>query len=167
MAHFHLVLVRPEIPQNTGAIGRLCVSTGTRLHLVKPLGFSLEDKFVRRAGMDYWDKLDVTRYIDYEDFLQKHPSAKVWLATTKAKRTYADVSYGPDDFIMFGKESAGIPEEILVAHEEDCIRIPMLSEIRSLNLSNAVSIVLYEALRQNGFAGLEEAGQLHRLSWEQ
>ena len=117
--------------------------------------------------MDYWDKLDVTRYVDYHDFLQKHPGAKVWLATTKAKRTYADVSYGPDDFIMFGKESAGIPEEILVAHEEDCIRIPMLSEIRSLNLSNAVSIVLYEALRQNGFAGLEEAGQLHRLSWEQ
>lgn len=163
----HIILHEPEIPANTGNIGRTCVATGSSLHLIEPLGFSLRESQLKRAGMDYWDKLDVTRYIDYEDFLQKHPSAKVWLATTKAKRTYADVSYGPDDFIMFGKESAGIPEEILVAHEEDCIRIPMLSEIRSLNLSNAVSIVLYEALRQNGFAGLEEAGQLHRLSWEQ
>ncbi|MBR4759472.1 MAG: tRNA (cytidine(34)-2'-O)-methyltransferase [Lachnospiraceae bacterium] len=161
-----IVLHEPEIPANTGNIGRTCVATGTSLHLIEPLGFSLRESQLKRAGMDYWDKLDVTRYIDYNDFLQKHPGAKVWLATTKAKRTYADVQYGPDDCIMFGKESAGIPEEILVAHEEDCIRIPMLSEIRSLNLSNAVSIVLYEALRQNGFAGLEEKGKLHRLSWD-
>ena len=160
-----IVLHEPEIPANTGNIGRTCVATGTSLHLIEPLGFSLRESQLKRAGMDYWDKLNVTRYIDYNDFLQKHPGAKVWLATTKAKRTYADVHYGPDDCIMFGKESAGIPEEILVAHEEDCIRIPMLPTIRSLNLSNAVSIVLYEALRQNGFAGLEEAGKLHRLSW--
>ncbi len=160
-----IVLHEPEIPANTGNIGRTCVATGTSLHLIEPLGFSLRESQLKRAGMDYWDKLNVTRYIDYNDFLQKHPGAKVWLATTKAKRTYADVHYGPDDCIMFGKESAGIPEEILVAHEEDCIRIPMLPEIRSLNLSNAVSIVLYEALRQNGFAGLEEEGKLHRLSW--
>ena len=115
--------------------------------------------------MDYWDKLDVTRYMDYQDFLEKHPGAKIWYATTKAKRTYAEVSFGMDDYIMFGKESAGIPEEILVDNEETCIRIPMGEEIRSLNLSNSVAIVLYEALRQNDFAGLEKEGELHRLHW--
>ena len=161
-----IVLHEPEIPANTGNIGRTCVATGSSLHLIEPLGFMLSEKMLKRAGMDYWDRLSVTRYIDYEDFKSRYPGAKIWLATTKAKRTYADVTYGPDDFIMFGKESAGIPEEILTEHEEDCIRIPMAAEERSLNLSNAVAVVLYEALRQNGFAGLEKEGELHRLTWK-
>ena len=162
----NIVLHQPEIPQNTGNIGRTCVATGTALHLIETLGFSLNEKELKRAGMDYWDKLDVTRYIDYQDFKAQHPDAKIWFATTKAKRTYADVSFAKDDFIMFGKESAGIPEEILVENEETCIRIPMGEDIRSLNLSNSVAIVLYEALRQNGFDGLEKEGDLHRLHWK-
>lgn len=162
----HIVLHQPEIPANTGNIGRTCVATGTALHLIEPLGFRLDEKSVRRSGMDYWERLDVTRYMNYAEFLERHPDAKVWLATTKAKRIYTDAAFGPEDYIMFGKESAGIPEEILVAHEEDCIRIPMLDGTRSLNLSNAVAIVLYEALRQNRFAGLQTEGALHRLHWQ-
>ncbi len=162
----HIVLHQPEIPANTGNIGRTCVATGTGLHLIEPLGFRLDEKSIKRAGMDYWDRLDVTRYINYQEFQKKHPGAKVWLATTKAKKIYTDVSFHMDDYIMFGKESGGIPEEILVDHEEDCIRIPMLPDIRSLNLSNAVSIVLYEALRQNQFKDLQYAGELHRLHWK-
>lgn len=161
----HIVLHQPEIPGNTGNIGRTCVATGTSLHLIEPLGFRLDEKAIKRAGMDYWQHLDVHRYMNYEEFLSLHPGAKVWMATTKAKYTYSEVEFGPDDFIMFGKESAGIPEEILVENEENCIRIPMLSEIRSLNLSNAVSIVLYEALRQNGFENMKRQGELHRLHW--
>ena len=163
----NIVLLEPEIPFNTGAIGRTCVATGTALHLIEPLGFRLGEKELRRAGMDYWEKLDVTRYIDYQDFMAQHPGARIWYATTKAKRTYCDVSFAPDDFIMFGKESAGIPEEILVDNEEFCIRIPMGEDIRSLNLSNSVAIVLYEALRQQDFAGLEREGELHRLKWRE
>ena len=162
----HIVLHQPEIPQNTGSIGRTCVATNTSLHLIEPLGFRINEKELRRAGMDYWEKLDVTRYVDYKDFCDKHPHAKVWMATTKAKKSYTEVSFGMDDYIMFGKESAGIPEEILVDNEENCIRIPMGEEIRSLNLSNSVAIVLYEALRQNNFAGLEKQGELHRLHWK-
>lgn len=162
----HIVLHQPEIPQNTGNIGRTCVATNTSLHLIEPLGFRINEKELRRAGMDYWEKLDVTRYVDYKDFCDKHPHAKVWMATTKAKKSYTEVSFGMDDYIMFGKESAGIPEEILVDNEENCIRIPMGEEIRSLNLSNSVAIVLYEALRQNNFAGLEKQGELHRLHWK-
>ena len=162
----HIVLHQPEIPQNTGNIGRTCVATNTSLHLIEPLGFRINEKELKRAGLDYWDKLDVTRYMDYQDFLDKHPGAKIWMATTKAKKSYTEVSFGMDDFIMFGKESAGIPEEILVENQENCIRIPMGEEIRSLNLSNSVAIVLYEALRQNDFAGLERAGDLHRLHWK-
>lgn len=162
----HIVLHQPEMPANTGNIGRTCVATGTSLHLIEPLGFSLSDKYIKRAGMDYWPKLDVTRYMNYEAFRNAHPGAKVWMATTKAKHTYTEVAFGPDDYIMFGKESAGIPEEILVENEENCIRIPMLSEIRSLNLSNAVAIVLYEALRQQNFAQMQLEGELHRLHWK-
>lgn len=162
----HIILHQPEIPANTGNIGRTCVATGTSLHLIEPLGFRLNEKEIKRAGMDYWQHLDVTRYVNFEEFLEKHPGAKIWMATTKARQSYTDVTFGSDDYIMFGKESAGIPEEILVEREQDCIRIPMLSQIRSLNLSNSVAIVLYEALRQNGFEGLEEEGQLHTLSWE-
>ena len=161
----HIVLHQPEIPANTGNIGRTCVATGTSLHLIEPLGFHLDEKSIKRAGMDYWEHLDVTRYMNYEESLAKHPGAKIWMATTKAKHVYTDVKFGPDDFIMFGKESAGIPEEILVDNEETCIRIPMLPDIRSLNLSNSVAIVLYEALRQNRFAGMQTEGELHRLHW--
>ena len=161
----NIVLHEPEMPANTGNIGRTCVATGARLHLIEPLGFRINDKMIKRAGMDYWDKLDVTTYVSYEDFLEKNPGAKVYMATTKSKQTYTDVHYEEDCYIMFGKESAGIPEEILVQHEENCIRIPMLPTIRSLNLSNSVAIVLYEALRQNGFHDMQREGQLHRLHW--
>lgn len=163
----HIILHQPEIPQNTGNIGRTCVATGTSLHLIEPLGFRLNEKEIKRSGMDYWEKLDVTRYIDFEDFRSQHPGVRIWYATTKAKRTYCEASFLPDDYIMFGKESAGIPEEILVDNEEFCIRIPMGEEIRSLNLSNSVAIVLYEALRQNDFFGLEKKGELHRLKWKE
>ena len=161
----NIVLYEPEIPANTVNIGRTCVATGTRLHLIEPLGFRLTEKNLKRAGMDYWDDLDVTTYIDYADFLERNPGAKIYMATTKAPKVYTEVSYEPDCYIMFGKESAGIPEEILVQHQEDCVRIPMVGDIRSLNLSNSVSIVLYEALRQNGFAGMNLEGHLHRLHW--
>lgn len=162
----HIILHQPEIPANTGNIGRTCVATGTSLHLIEPLGFRLNEKEIKRAGMDYWEHLDVTRYVNFEEFKEKHPGAKIWMATTKAKHSYTDVSFEPDDFIMFGKESAGIPEEILVEYEPTCIRIPMLPQIRSLNLSNSVAIVLYEALRQNNFESMELAGNLHRLHWK-
>lgn len=163
----HIILHQPEIPANTGNIGRTCVATGTSLHLIEPLGFHLDEKSIKRAGMDYWEHLDVTRYMNYEEFLKKHPGAKIWMATTKAHQSYTDVSYGEDDFIMFGKESAGIPEEILVDNEDRCIRIPMLPAIRSLNLSNSVAIVLYEALRQNQFSMMQTEGELHRLHWKE
>ena len=178
----NVVLHEPEIPANTGNIGRTCVATGSSLHLIEPLGFHLDEKSIKRAGMDYWPKLDVKRYINFNEFLElnseiaspsdgRHDSGKaqdsprIWMATTKAKLCYTDVHFGPDDYIMFGKESAGISEEILVEYEPTCVRIPMLDEIRSLNLSNSVAIVLYEALRQNDFATMEKMGNLHRLSW--
>ena len=166
MAKLNIVLHEPEIPANTGNIGRTCVATGTRLHLIEPLGFRLNEKAIKRAGMDYWEHLDVRRYMNFEEFLEKNPGAKIWMATTKAKKVYTEAQFGPDDYIMFGKESAGIPEEILVDHEDTCIRIPMLDKVRSLNLSNSVSIVLYEALRQNNFADMQLAGELHRLEWK-
>jgi tRNA (cytidine/uridine-2'-O-)-methyltransferase len=161
----NIVLFEPEIPANTGNIGRTCVATNTRLHLIEPLGFRLDEKSLKRAGMDYWKDLDVTTYIDFQDFMEKNPNAKIYMATTKAPNVYTDVAYEPDCYIMFGKESAGIPEEILVNHKEESIRIPMAGEIRSLNLSNSVAIVLYEALRQNGFENMTKEGQLHRLEW--
>ncbi len=162
----NIVLHQPEIPANTGNIGRTCVATGSVLHLIEPLGFVLNEKSVKRAGMDYWDKLDVRRYMNFDEFKEKNPGARIWMATTKAKKVYSEADFGPDDFIMFGKESAGIPEEILVEYPDSCIRIPMMDDIRSLNLSNSVAIVLYEALRQNGFEGMELEGDLHRLKWE-
>lgn len=161
----NIVLLEPEIPANTGNIGRTCVAAGARLHLIEPLGFSLSEKALKRAGMDYWKSLDVTTYIDYPDFLDRNPGAKIYMATTKAKKIYTEISYEPDCYIMFGKESAGIPEEILVENKENCVRIPMIGDIRSLNLGNSAAIVLYEALRQNGFRGMELEGDLHRLRW--
>ncbi len=163
---FNIVLLEPEIPQNTGNIGRSCVAAGAALHLIRPLGFFLGEKNIRRAGLDYWHELDVTVYDNYGDFLEKNPGAVVYMATTKAERTYCDVRYEDGCYIMFGKESAGIPEEILKENRERCVRIPMLEGKRSLNLSNSASIILYEALRQNGFKGLQEGGKLHRLSWD-
>lgn len=161
----NIVLYEPEIPANTGNIGRTCVAANVRLHLIEPLGFRLNEKNLKRAGMDYWDKLDVTTYIDYKEFLKRNPGAKIYMATTKAPKIYTEVRYEPDCYIMFGKESAGIPEEILVNHKDECIRIPMMGEIRSLNLGNSVAIVLYEALRQNDFTDMELSGKLHRLEW--
>ena len=166
MAKLNIVLFEPEIPANTGNIGRTCVATGTRLHLIEPLGFRLNEKAIKRAGMDYWQDLDVTTYVNYEEFLEKNKGAKIYMATTKSKQTYTEVSYEPDCYIMFGKESAGIPEEILVKHPDTCVRIPMIGETRSLNLSNSVAIVLYEALRQNNFDHMKLEGDLHRLSWD-
>ena len=165
MPQLNIVLFEPEIPANTGNIGRTCVATGTRLHLIEPLGFQLTEKAIKRAGMDYWSQLDVTRYCDFQDFLERNSGARIYMATTKAKKMYTQVQYEPDCYLMFGKESAGIPEEILVKHQDTCVRIPMIGETRSLNLSNSVAIMLYEALRQNHFSGMKLEGDLHRLQW--
>lgn len=167
----NIVLHQPGIALNTGNIGRTCVATGSVLHLIEPFGFRLDEKEIKRAGMDYWEKLDVRRYINFEDFLEQNPeisngTKKLYMATTKAHRNYCDAAFGPDDYIMFGNESRGIPEEILINYEDTCIRIPMREEIRSLNLANSVAIVLYEALRQNDFAKMQINGELHRLHWK-
>ena len=156
----NIVLHEPEMPANTGNIGRTCVAAGARLHLIEPLGFQINEKQLKRAGLDYWDKLDVTIYDDFNDFLEKNSGAKIYMATTKSKQKYTDVNYEEDAYIMFGKESAGIPEEILLDYKETAVRIPMFPEIRSLNLANSVAIVLYEALRQHDFEHLLDHGVL-------
>ena len=163
----NIVMVEPEIPQNTGNIARTCAAIGAKLHLVKPLGFEITDKYLKRAGLDYWDKLDVRTYINFEDFLEKNDNPKIYMATTKAKHVYSAPAYEEDEdvYIMFGKESAGIPEEILLDYEETSIRIPMLPHIRSLNLSNSVAIVAYEVLRHQGFEAFQMEGQLHHYKW--
>lgn len=166
MARLNIVLHEPEIPANTGNIGRTCVATGTKLHLIEPLGFKLNEKAIKRAGMDYWKDLDVTTYLDYQDFLKKNPNAKIYYATTKAPQIYTEAAFEEDCFIMFGKESAGIPEEILLENQKNCIRIPMIGDIRSLNLSNSVAIVLYEALRQHQFAHMNLEGHLTKYHWK-
>ena len=137
------------------------------MHLIKPLGFDIDEKAVKRAGLDYWDKLDLAVYENYEDFMAKNPGAKVYMATTKAEKIYSEAHFEPDCYIMFGKESAGIPEEILIHHKDTAIRIPMIGDIRSLNLSNSVAVVAYEALRQNNFEHMQLQGKLHRLSWDE
>ncbi len=161
----NIVLLEPEIPANTGNIGRTCVAVCAKLHLIEPMGFQITEKQVKRAGLDYWDKLDYEIYDGYADFLSKNPHAKIYMATTKAKQVYSDISFEEDCYIMFGRESAGIPEELLVENQENTMRIPMFGDIRSLNLSNSVAIVLYEALRQQGFRNLNTKGELHRLAW--
>lgn len=165
----NIVLLEPEMPANTGNIGRTCVAAGARLHLIEPMGFKINEKSVKRAGLDYWQHLDVTVYDCFSDFLAKNPDARdrLYMATTKAKHVYSEVAYPEDCYLMFGKESAGIPEEILVDYEDTCIRIPMLESIRSLNLSNSAAIVLYEVLRQQGFRQMELEGELHRLNWKE
>lgn len=162
----NIVLLEPEMPANTGNIGRTCVATGACLHLIEPMGFRINDKMLKRAGLDYWDKLDVTVYDDFRDFTARNPNALIYMATTKAARCYTDVRYEDGCYIMFGKESAGIPESILKEYQDTAVRIPMWGDIRSLNLSNAAAIVLYEALRQNAFFGLETAGRPRTFDWE-
>ncbi len=149
----NIVLVEPEIPQNTGNIARTCACTNTRLHLVRPFGFEINDKTLRRAGLDYWDKVDIVYYDDLSDFLQKHKDDKLFYATTKAKRSYTEVAIPDNCYILFGKETKGLPEDLIFSDYENAIRIPMFGSLRSLNLSNSVAIILYEALRQNDFFG--------------
>ena len=164
---FNIVLLEPEIALNTGNIGRTCSVAGAKLHLIRPLGFRLSEKEIKRAGLDYWESLAPKIYDDIDDFLMKNPEAvdRCFFASTKAVNTYADARFEAGDYIMFGKESAGIPEEILLESRDTCIRIPMAPEQRSLNLSNSAAIVLYEALRQNDYPGLELTGQLHHHKW--
>ena len=156
----HVILYEPEIPQNTGNISRTCAATGCSLHLIKPLGFELSDKYLKRAGLDYWSLLELHIYENWADFREKHPDVRPWMASTKAGCTYAEVSYDKDDWILFGKETKGLPEDLLRADYERAIRIPMRQEARSLNLSNSVAIVLYEALRQVNFPGLLGEGHI-------
>ena len=163
---FHVVLVEPEIPQNAGNIARTCAATGCVLHLVRPLGFELSDKYLKRAGLDYWRYADVRVHDDLPAALASLGGAPLRLFTTKAPRVYTEADYPEGCALLFGKETAGLPEELLVAHAEDCVRIPMREGLRSLNLSNTVAIAVYEGLRRHDFGGLARAGALHRLSWE-
>ena len=159
----NIVLVEPEIPQNTGNIARTCAATGTKLHLIKPLGFLLDDKHLKRAGLDYWQLMEYTVYENWQDFLERNPDARLFYLTTKARQDYTKASYRKNDYLVFGKETKGLDEELLRSHYDQCYRIPMREEARSLNLANSVAIVLYEALRQQDFAGLTDQGSLHHL----
>ena len=165
MNRLHIVLCEPQIPQNTGNIARTCAVTGASLHMIRPLGFEISDKKMKRAGLDYWDKLDVHFYDGLDDFFSKNPGARVWFFTTKARRRHTDVSYSGDTYLMFGREDAGLPEELLVRHPDTAVRIPMLPTLRSLNLSNSVAIAAYEVLRQWDFDGLSEEGALTKYDW--
>jgi len=156
----HIVLYQPEIPQNTGNIARTCAATGSMLHLIKPLGFSLEDKYLKRAGLDYWRMMQFCVYENFEELLAKYPHARMHFLSTKAPRGYTDAQYGKDDFLVFGCETRGLPESLLSRVYDRCVRIPMVPDARSLNLSNSVAVVLYEALRQQGFEGLKADGSL-------
>ena len=158
MSKIHVVLHEPEIPQNTGNIARTCAATGSTLHLIKPLGFSLDDKYMKRAGLDYWSLLDVRVYENVEEFYEKNPDAEVYYFSKKAQHVYADVKYPEEVYLMFGKETKGIPVDILKAHEDHTVRMPMREGLRSLNLSNAVAIGVYEVLRQHDFNGLALEG---------
>ena len=165
MPHIHIVLVEPEIPQNTGNIARTCAATGATLHLVKPLGFAIDNAKLKRAGLDYWDKLDIRYHDNLEAFLHTHQDAPLYFFTTKAKNTYADVTYPNEVFLVFGKETAGLPETLLQKHPDNCVRIPMRDSLRSLNLSNAAAIAVYEVLRQHDFIGLCEVGHPTGFEW--
>lgn len=150
----HIVLVEPEIPANTGNISRTCAATGSVLHLVRPLGFSTDDRQLKRAGLDYWHLLDIRYHDSLQEVWDKHPDGRFFYASTKGGQWYSDANYQPDDFLVFGKETKGLPESVLAAHRDEVVRIPQIPEARSLNLSNAVAIVVYEALRQTGFTGM-------------
>lgn len=165
MPKIHIVLHEPEIPQNTGNIARTCAATGAALHLIRPLGFEIDDKKLKRAGLDYWDKLDITYYDGLDDFFAKHPHAPVYCFTTKAPRKYTDIAYPEEVFLMFGKETAGLPEEFLRTRRDTAVRLPMREGLRSLNLSNTVAVAVFEVLRQYDFEGLTEAGHLTKYDW--
>lgn len=156
---FHIVLVEPEIPQNTGNIARTCAVTGAVLHLVEPLGFSIDDRQLKRAGLDYWHLLDVRHYANLDEFFEKNAQGRFFYLTTKAKHAYTNIAFADGDYFLFGKETRGLPEPLLMEHPERCIRIPMREGARSMNLSNSVAVTVFEALRQTGFAGLQEAGR--------
>ncbi len=165
----NVCLFEPEIPQNTGNIARTCAATGARLHLVHPLGFDISEKAVRHAGLDYWKDVDITEWDNVGTFMEKHGGDGLFFFSTKGQKVYSDVEYPKDGdvYLVFGRESRGIDEEILVGHRDSVVRIPMLGDTRSLNLSNSVAIAVYEVLRQSGFEGFRLGGQLHRLSWEE
>lgn len=166
MTKINIVLHEPEIPQNTGNIARTCAATGASLHIIKPMGFTIDDKKLKRAGLDYWDKLDITYYDGLDDFYKRNPNALVYYYTTKAPKAYTEIgSYPESVYIMFGKESRGLPEELLYENKEYCVRIPMRDTLRSLNLSNSVAIAVYEILRCDGFEGLREDGELTKFEW--
>ena len=165
MKHIHIVLCEPEIPQNTGNIARTCAATGASLHLIRPFGFEIDDKKLKRAGLDYWDKLDIHYYDSLADFLAAHADDTVYLFSTKAPRAYTEIDYPDEVYLMFGKETKGLPESLLQANESTCVRIPMREGLRSLNLSNSVAIAVYEVLRQDSFAGLMEEGTPTSFSW--
>ncbi len=166
MSKINIVLHEPEIPQNTGNIARTCAATGASLHLIRPLGFAIDDRKLKRAGLDYWHQLDITYYDGLDDFYAKHPDARVYYFSTKARHLYTEIEYPDPVYIMFGKETKGLPEELLHANADTCVRLPMREGLRSLNLSNSVAIAVYEILRQGNFEDLKTAGELTTLSWE-
>lgn len=163
----NIVLLEPEIPQNTGNIARTCAATGARLHLVKPFGFKIDDRKLKRAGLDYWHLLDITYYENTAEFFEKNKGGQFFFATTKGRHVYSDVAYPDGAYLVFGKETKGIDEEILIKNEQRCIRIPMIDDARSLNLSNSVAIAAYEYLRQKGFPKLQNFGELHNHKWNE
>lgn len=163
---FNIVLVEPEIPQNTGNIVRTCAATGCKLHLVRPLGFEVTDKYLKRAGLDYWKDAEIFYYDGFDEVLSKFPSSSFYFFTTKARKNYSSVEFKEGDFLVFGKETRGLPEELLIKHPDSCVRIPMINDTRSLNLSNSVAIAVYEGLRQQNFKGFNCKGELHRLRWD-
>ncbi|MBR0535576.1 MAG: tRNA (uridine(34)/cytosine(34)/5-carboxymethylaminomethyluridine(34)-2'-O)-methyltransferase TrmL [Clostridia bacterium] len=165
MSELNIVLVEPEIPQNTGNIARTCAATGARLHIIKPMGFTIDDKKLKRAGLDYWYLLDLTYYENIGEFFEKNKDGKFFFFTTKARQTHSDVTYPDKSYLIFGKETKGLPEELLLEHPDECVRIPMINDARSLNLSNSVAIGVYEALRQLGYPTLQNKGELHNYKW--
>ncbi|MBQ9428956.1 MAG: tRNA (uridine(34)/cytosine(34)/5-carboxymethylaminomethyluridine(34)-2'-O)-methyltransferase TrmL [Clostridia bacterium] len=167
MKSLNIVLHEPEIPQNTGNIARTCAATGAALHLIRPLGFTIDDRKLKRAGLDYWDKLDITYYDSLDDFFEKNAGAQVFYFSTKAPRAYTEPHYPSPVFLMFGKESKGLPEDLICAHADNAVRIPMLDHLRSLNLSNSVAVGVYEVLRQRGFADLRTVGKFGDPDYDQ
>lgn len=166
MPTLNIVLVEPQIPQNTGNIARTCAATGARLHLVKPLGFAVDDKKLKRAGLDYWKYLDITYYENLEDFFDKNKEGRCFFFTTKGTHIYSQADYPDNCFLFFGREDAGLPEDLLIQHPDTCVRMPMLGMIRSLNLSNTVAVATYEVLRQWGFPRLQTQGELTKYKWD-
>ena len=165
MYNLNIVLVEPQIPQNTGNISRTCAVTGARLHLIRPFGFEISDKHLKRAGLDYWDKLDISYYDDLEDFFTKNKGGSFYYFTTKGRSVHSDVSYPDNSYLIFGREDKGLPEKLLYENPESCVRIPMRNELRSLNLSNSVAIAVYETLRQWDYPDLSREGRLTQYEW--